>query len=160
MIKILPIALTIFFSTDALAWSIFEPKNFDECILENMKGVTSDIAANAIGKSCAAKYPKKTEQKCKLTEAKPWDLSKITGTGSFTDIGEPYFSANLYNGMDKSIEEITVIISGENIKQPQEYKLFLQYPISPKSSGSPGISIQSFPGNKFKWDITSVKVCE
>lgn len=37
----------------------FGPKDYDECILESMKGVTSDIAARAIQRSCRKKFPKK-----------------------------------------------------------------------------------------------------
>ena len=33
------------------------PRNFDDCILESMKGVTSDIAAVMITKSCRSKFP-------------------------------------------------------------------------------------------------------
>lgn len=73
-----------------------------------------------------------------------------------------FFNARLYNGMDKAIEEITVSISGEKINPPQEYKLLLenQNPIEPKSSATAGNSLQTLPGNNFKWHIISVKVCE
>jgi hypothetical protein len=35
----------------------FGPKNYDECILENMKGVTLRQAVWAIQNSCRAKFP-------------------------------------------------------------------------------------------------------
>lgn len=34
-----------------------QPKNFDECILENMKGVTSDFVAARIILSCKNLFP-------------------------------------------------------------------------------------------------------
>ncbi len=36
----------------------FGPDNYEECVLENMKGVTSNTAAAAIAKACDAKFPK------------------------------------------------------------------------------------------------------
>ena len=37
---------------------LFGPGDFEECILENMKGVTSDTAAKLIAQACAKKFPK------------------------------------------------------------------------------------------------------
>jgi hypothetical protein len=37
---------------------LFGPGNFEECILENMKGITSDSAAKLIALACAKKFPK------------------------------------------------------------------------------------------------------
>ena len=33
------------------------PSNYDECILANMKGVGSDLAARAVAGSCARQFP-------------------------------------------------------------------------------------------------------
>ena len=46
--------------TDVAAqwWNPFEPKTYDECILENMKGVSSDEAAKEIRYSCLKKHSK------------------------------------------------------------------------------------------------------
>jgi len=43
------------FGTAHAGW--FGPKNYDECILENMKGVTIVQAVWAIKSSCRAKFP-------------------------------------------------------------------------------------------------------
>jgi hypothetical protein len=45
---------------------LFGPNNYEECILENMKGVTSDQAAHAIRNACREKFPleKKTKKTC------------------------------------------------------------------------------------------------
>jgi hypothetical protein len=44
-------------SFSANAWSPFGPNNYDDCIIKNMKGVTSDRAANLIRHSCRQKFP-------------------------------------------------------------------------------------------------------
>jgi hypothetical protein len=41
----------------AYAWSPFAPNKFNDCIIDGMKGVTSDIAARAVYKSCLDKFP-------------------------------------------------------------------------------------------------------
>jgi len=35
----------------------FEPSDYDDCILKSMKGVTSDVAARQIMRSCGQKFP-------------------------------------------------------------------------------------------------------
>ena len=46
----------------AYAWSPLGPNTFDDCILESMKGVTSDMAAQAIYRSCKQKFPDSAPQ--------------------------------------------------------------------------------------------------
>lgn len=36
---------------------LFGPKNYEECILDNMKGITSNQAARLINKACREKFP-------------------------------------------------------------------------------------------------------
>ena len=50
------VAVIIGFSAPAQA-ALFGPENYDECILESMKGVTSNVAASAIMKACRSKFP-------------------------------------------------------------------------------------------------------
>lgn len=40
------------------AYAFLGPKDFDDCILKSMKGVTSNEAAGFIYESCASKFPK------------------------------------------------------------------------------------------------------
>jgi len=46
-------------STNVLAWNMFGPSDYDECILENMKGVDSEAGANLVNKSCRNKFKNK-----------------------------------------------------------------------------------------------------
>ena len=43
-------------SNSCFAWSLFGPKNFDECISEKLKGVSSDMAARIIYGVCDDKF--------------------------------------------------------------------------------------------------------
>jgi len=49
----------------------FSPSNYDECITDSMKGVASDIAANAILTSCRNRFPEKEELAPTQTETAP-----------------------------------------------------------------------------------------
>jgi hypothetical protein len=44
-------------SFSAYAWSPFGPKNFDDCVLDGMKGVKSDLAAQLVYRACREKFP-------------------------------------------------------------------------------------------------------
>lgn len=41
----------------ANAWGPFGPKNFNDCVLDGMKGVTSDLAAQMVYRACQQKFP-------------------------------------------------------------------------------------------------------
>lgn len=147
-------------SEPVLAWSLFEPRNYDDCILKNMKGVTSNDAALQIQVACMSKFPQEGNKRCKLREMTTTESSKVTGNASITRVTGPYFSGSFYNANDTAtVEAITVIFTADNIKPPQEYDLFLSYPIAPRSSQDAGISVQRMPDKNFKWGIKSIKTC-
>lgn len=45
------------FSMEVYPWNPFGPKNYDDCILENMKGVNNAYAAASVRNACRAKFP-------------------------------------------------------------------------------------------------------
>ena len=59
MNKLLGVLLLMIVSTSCFSWTVFGPKNYDECILENMKGVSSDSATMLIENSCREKFTEK-----------------------------------------------------------------------------------------------------
>jgi len=40
---------------------LFGPSNYEECVLENMKGIQSNTAAGAVMQACRKKFPQKVE---------------------------------------------------------------------------------------------------
>ena len=40
---------------------LFGPGNYEECVLDNMKGITSDQAAGAVAAACRSKFSKPPE---------------------------------------------------------------------------------------------------
>ena len=51
-------SLLFLIESNAIA-GIFGPNNYDECILENMKGTQTEHAALLVANSCASKFKKK-----------------------------------------------------------------------------------------------------
>lgn len=55
------ILLGMAFAGSVQAGWLFGPDNYDDCVLESMKGVTSDKAASFIRTSCRNKFPKEDD---------------------------------------------------------------------------------------------------
>lgn len=73
------------------AWSLFGPKNFEDCVLAGMKGVTSDYAAKAVYKSCMDKFPKEKPTEAPKRWGSPrmdiWDAGIGNALVSKVDLG-------------------------------------------------------------------------
>lgn len=59
---------------------IFDYKSYEDCVLDSMKGVSSNVAANEIRKACRKKFPIKSEyfNDVKLPET---ELMNVTSSG-------------------------------------------------------------------------------
>ena len=162
---LLLLLLVISAPTHAQWWNPFAPKTYQECVLTNMKGVTSDAAATAIMAACAAKdYPSaapSTKSKCLERTLHDWEVANVQMSADITNLGTPYFLASVYNGNRQlSVSAITVIISAPNFRAAQEYSLCLQSPIVASSSGKAGISIAIVPSAGWGYSIKEVRGCE
>ncbi|MFL2503198.1 MAG: hypothetical protein ACJ0Q1_09870 [Luminiphilus sp.] len=108
----------------------FGPDTYDECILDAMRGVTSDIAAREIRAACRNQYPpqpveKKPEPKTRLLT--PAEFERLQGKSA--RLGA-YFSADLYNGNEFiKIHEIEFkhryTVDGEKQYQVYKEKVFI-----------------------------------
>ena len=56
------------------------PSDYDECILESMKGVGSDKAAELIETSCLSKFPPESEKQKSTRELLPDEISLLTAS--------------------------------------------------------------------------------
>ena len=88
---------------------LFGPSDYNECILESMKGVTSDVAAGVIVRSCREKFPKQPKKKPKSRELSHKELSQLTGRAGY-DSFIKHYSGKIYNG-NKSVTVTEVSIS-------------------------------------------------
>lgn len=55
-----------------------QPGNYDDCILENMKGVSSDVAARNIRRACRKKFPAPEQQTIVDPFVDPDELPKLS----------------------------------------------------------------------------------
>jgi hypothetical protein len=132
---ILATIIFTFFSTSyAFAWSLFGPKSYEDCVINNMKGVSSDDAARAIRNACRKKFPPVEKKVLILPESElPRIESSIedfrypitSKSGKSTGSIEYLYKTNgyaikVYNGTDKyTISEIMLEldIEGKGIRQ-------------------------------------------
>lgn len=81
-----PVLPALVLAAIALPGSAFsEPTSFDECILETMKGVSSDIAAQAIIQSCRSMFPEEdaaSEAAATATASHPAPVDQAATTGA------------------------------------------------------------------------------
>jgi hypothetical protein len=97
------------FSAQAQFGGLFGPENYDQCILENMKGVTSDVAAGQIAFSCRKEFPAEEKTSEPLS---PEELEKITLiTGSWAAHG--WITLVLHNANNFCVESLVYRISTE-----------------------------------------------
>ena len=85
------------------------PSDYDECILESMKGVKSDLAATSIIRSCRNKFPDMPKEESKSRVLSSKEINQLTGRAGLAGI---YFSGKIYNGnANITISEITIQIT-------------------------------------------------
>ena len=69
---IVAVVLLLFPFVASAGW--FGPSTYDECILENMKGVGSDLAARVVMGICQRKFPSPAPKPVAKVERSPCDL--------------------------------------------------------------------------------------
>ena len=88
------------------------PSDYDECILDSMKGVTSDKAALLIVRSCRAKFPSSNQQPADTRVLSNEELLLLTGRAGISSSFRGFFSGTIYNGNKNiTVTEIKVRVS-------------------------------------------------
>ena len=90
-----------------------DPSNYDECILESMKGAKSDLAAKSIIRACRNKFSDRSKGKMESRSLSYTEMSQLTGRASFSEFSYGgNFSGKIYNGnANVTISEITIQIT-------------------------------------------------
>lgn len=132
----------------------FGPSNYNECILDEMKGVTSNLAAYNIERACRARFP---IQKPKDTRVPKQVLVKIDGRlGPSEYLGG--LSGTLYNGNENwTITQVTIYCVSNADKTPRRYNVDTS--ISPLQTAS--VSVDTVAGEVspkgFQWGIVGAR---
>lgn len=83
--KRLAVAIWLLAGCRAAAAGLLGPTNYEECILQNMKGVGSDMAARAIAAACAKQFAPKQEAATPAAKRPPAPPPAEQKQGAFTD---------------------------------------------------------------------------
>jgi hypothetical protein len=136
----------------------FGPSTYDECVLESMKGVTSDAAAGAIVRSCRAKFSGKGPND---SEVPANVVGQLDGRAGMTNYG--YFKGSIYNGnKDWTITQVTVVLvpktkdkSLDPARRAKEYNVNLSVP--PLTNSDFSVSADGGGSSDFDWSIKSAR---
>jgi hypothetical protein len=154
----------VLFNTSAYAWSLFKKQTYEECILENMKGVTSDDAANEIKTACILKTSESNASKqvrCKTRQLTTSEVSLVTGRANLTDYG--YMKIDLHNGNQNiSLKSGKVRLTDDETKKYLDYDMFIYPIILPLTTSSDiSVKVMNIP-KKWSWSYydLATEICK
>ena len=132
------------------------PDNYDECITEAMKGVTSDVAARAIIISCRNQFPSDDRNEPASARRLSSDELRLL-TGKANLVGD-LFVGTFHNG-NESITVTKIIISVYAKSKPEEKRRYqTSVEILPLSSGQANYTIvYSGDRSDLTWSIHSAE---
>ena len=139
------------------------PKNFDDCVLKNMKGVKDKFAAMAVTTTCRNKFPFPVEEKKIHIEVPSEVIDKIRGEIElYSD--RKYLKGEFYNPTTEwTITSVTIGIINKKIASSKEAEEgeFRKYQIAlllnPQTVETfVGVSVLAVT-TEWSWDIFSAK---
>ncbi len=136
---------------------ITSPKNYDDCILNNMKGVDSDLGASQIRQSCRKKYPEGSEYKHKERDLEFIEIMAVTGRAGL-NYGNRY-SGSLYNGNEEiTVTSVKVRVTAKNGDNEisREYQVKVKIPPQTTSDFSFDIIVGD-KGADYSWGLVGGK---
>jgi len=145
------------------------PSNYDECILESMRGVSSDVAAQAIISSCRNLYPEQQEVAAQVEDTAPQADTPIphpvpvaTGPGRSLTAAEldklrarikafgSSYTATIQNKNENlTVTEVTIAVwDDSNSSSLREYPQEVM--IAPMESVEPRFTVH-YKGDELNW---------
>ncbi len=141
----------------------FGPKDYDECIIEGMNGIQSNVAARLVRQSCLKKFPPQKAKTSKSTRVPIEIQENLSGRAS---ILLSNLSGNIYNGnSDWTITELIIMLSEENSfekslealknnkSEPRMDKYKIEVNIPPYTNKDFFISVDWPKGEPYEWHI-------
>jgi hypothetical protein len=143
---------------NAYAWNPFKKQTYEECILENMKGVKSDDAADQIRIACLVKTSKNsTSQNSKNCIKRKLTLEEqklISATALVESYG--FLKVKIYNG-NKNISINTVKAKIVDLETRKEFEFNLTNShVPPISTSGEMLAKLLYAPKKWNWDITEI----
>ena len=152
------------FSINAFAWNPFKKQTYDECILENMKGVTSDNAAREIRYACLNKTSDSVadSKKCSTRFLTADEATLVTPVAYELSDGDSYMKLNVHNN-NKNIAVTGFKVFIKDLKTNKTLTYKVSYPTIEPLKTSPQILVEIlYPPKKYQWNIYEVttEVCK
>lgn len=155
--RVLVLILITLSSSNALCgfWDK-EPKTYEECITKNMKGVTSDVAAQRITGACRKMFPKITPTSYLLSEDQRKSLpcqADIINVGTASG-RESRLEGVIYNGNKLlNITKIKVFVKTLENEEVVTRDYWHGIDIPPLSNAYFTIPVWPLQGDRFRWGI-------
>ena len=156
--KKLTILILLFFTLgSASAWNPFKAQTYQECILENMKGVKSDDAASQIQVACIMKTSKGSSgdsKNCVKRKLTSEEKKLVNSTAVVESYG--FLKVKLYNGNKNiSIKSVKVEIIDLEAKRLFEFELSNSY-VPPISTSGEMLAELLYAPKKWDYHITEI----
>jgi len=139
------------------------PKDYDDCILKNLKDAKDEVAARLIQNACYSKFHEETPTKeCKKRDLSEVEKSRVqvfyTGTSTGSN---PYLKFSIYNGNESiTLKNWKLEISAQNFPAPQYYSDSIGiHGISPNSGGDDLFPVTVFPSGEWNYKVISIQGC-
>jgi hypothetical protein len=150
-------------SVNTFAWNPFKKQNYDECILENMKGVTSDSAAREIRYACLNKTSDSdaNSKKCSNRFLTTAEESLVTPSAYELSSGDRYLKLNVHNN-NKNITVTGFKVFIKDLQTNKTLSYEVSYPTIKPLTTSPQILVEIlYAPKKYQWNIYEVttEVC-
>ena len=141
-------------------WNPFEPKTFEDCVLENLQGAPND-AKHVIYAMCLEKFPPKDG--CATRDATAEELKTLNAWMRVDGEWPSKLHGALFN-KSTSVEFSEVTIKVPKLptgnSQPLEYKILLSPPIAPGTSRPVTTNLRSnLAMDHFSFEFISARAC-
>jgi hypothetical protein len=143
---------------NAYAWNPFKKQTYEECILENMKGVKSDDAASQIQMACVIKTSKNSSSnnsnKCIKRKLTLEERKLVSATAKVESYG--WLVVKIYNG-NKNVSIMTVKAKIVDLDTKKEFEFNLTNSnVSPMRTSGEMLAELLYAPKKWDWDITEI----
>lgn len=141
-------------SQNSFSWSLFGKQSYEECILENMKGITNDRVALQIQYACEekTKEPSKLKTlKCRMRDLTKEEANQVSAIAEYTDY-DSAITLTVHNG-NRNISIGSGELSVRGNDKSYVYKLD-GYDIAPLKVGTLRASVVD--GNVFLFEDKGV----
>lgn len=143
------------------------PQNYDDCILENLRGVSNDRVAVQVRLACRSKFPNRdaaASNNCATRQMTSIELSKIQVSATVNYDELRFF---VYNGNLTDIQKMFVRIAAPNFTAPQDYEvqpplLGKEYPLVRANTGARElrVSVATLPLDGWQYQVIGAETCK